>query len=60
MTLKQENKNLKRHNKKMVEACSEGMKQLDLAAKDLEHAAELITYMSGQIDAYRDCLNIQR
>lgn len=58
MTKKKEIKKLRKHNKILVKQLESSADQLVCAAEDLVASADLITYMSGKIDAYRDCLGL--
>lgn len=58
MTKKKEIKKLRKQKKILIEQLNSSIDQLTNAAEDLIASADLISYMDGKIDAYRDCLGL--
>lgn len=58
MTKKKEIKKLRKQKKILTESLNTSIDQLEKAAEDLIASANLISYMNGKIDAYRDCLGL--
>lgn len=59
MTKDQKIKKLKKEKKALSKNMDSCVEHLHLAAGNLMEGADLITYMSGQIAAYRDCLGLE-